>query len=136
MDDKFNIKSWNKDKSKITEYDDNSYSIEIDSSDIDIVGEKNIVGIDNFDSTSSTFTVKFDIDIEHRSWGIKSIIVSPRKVSGSVFISIWGEGDEPDKESEIVCDDFELESDITINSDVITITHLEVDVFNKKILCT
>lgn len=135
--DRFDIREWRKSNILSETFIDNSYSIEIDSDSIDVVGAKEIIGpeyeYDN--SVASTCTVNFTIDIEYRSWGIKSIIVLAQKVSGSVIITAYTAQDE-EKEFTIELDGFDVETDITVDSDTIRISHLEIDVLNKKILCT
>lgn len=125
----------NADTKKLSEDLNNTYTAKIDSKDIEISGEKSIVGTDNYDVHASDFVVQFTIDLEHREWGIKSIYINAQKAYGSVFVTLWGNGDESDKESEIDCSQFTLETDITIDSDTITIQSLIVDVETKTIIC-
>lgn len=135
--DRFDIREWRK-NNVLSESDANSYIVEIEARDIDFVGIDNVIPPEyehDYTDAASSFTVNFGIDIEYRSWGIKSIIVIVRSVSGTIIITAF-DSNETEKEFEIKCDDFEVETDITIDSDTITITHLEVDVLNKKILCT
>ncbi len=119
---------------KLSEQVGQQYRVELKPSDIDIIGEKSIVQNQNYDSEASDFYLLFDIDIEYRSWGIKGIYINATTVAGSVFINIWTDGE--DETTEIDCSEFELETDVEITSDVISIQSLVVDVENRKIICS
>lgn len=113
---------------------DDDFLAKIDNDDIEIQGEKSVVGNDNYDSHASDFNIIFSIEFEYRSWGVKGIYLNAKKAIGSVFVTIWG--DPEDKEIEIDCNEFELETEKEIDSDTITINSLVIDIENKKIICS
>lgn len=110
------------------------YQINIKPEYVDIQGEESIVQNQNYDSSASDITIFFDIELEYRSWGIKAIYVTASKAIGSVLINIWGENE--DKETEIDISEFELETDVEITSDVVTIQSLIIDVKDRTVSCS
>ena len=88
--------------------------------DVEVI---NYEGVD-ITASNSDFLMSFNINLETREWGIKSICVYNIKVlSGSVFLT-KDNYPEPDTETEIDCTD-----DITVHA-------LEIDVKNKIITVT
>lgn len=110
------------------------YSVKVKSNDVEIVGGQTIAGNENFDTEATDFTIFFGIEIEYRSWGIKGIYVNAKRAIGSVFVNIWTEGE--DRTVEVDCSEFELETEVTIDSDTISIHNIVVDIENKKIICS
>jgi len=100
--------------------------------DVEVI---NYEGVD-ITASNSDFLMSFNINLETREWGIKSICVYNIKVlSGSVFLT-KDNYPEPDTETEIDCKDFEVIEEVKINSDDITVHALEIDVKNKIITVT
>ncbi len=98
-----------------------SYLREINPTDIDVVNYEQVIE----EAYPSIFIFEFEISVEHRSWGIKSIsLYAPKLVSGSI---------SDDLDTEIDCKDFIIENNVEINSDQITITQIEVNVKEKII---
>ncbi len=107
---------------------DLTFKAKIDSLNIDIEGRDSITNHKDFDLMPSEFYVEFEIDIEYRDWGIKDIAIYPTKINGSVFITDI----ETNQEEEIICNDFEIESDFE-DKIPLTIQALEINLKDKII---
>ena len=87
-----------------------------------------VVNYDGDDAYASHFFFRFRIGFEHRDWGIKSIsLYGIQLISGSVCVI------NAEVETEINCKDFEIENNVEIDSDCITIKNAEVNVKDKII---
>lgn len=97
------------------------YLREINSTDIDVVNYEHVIE----EAYPSNFIFEFEIGVEHRSWGIKSIsLYAPKLVSGSINDNF---------DIEIDCKNFIIENNVEITSDQITINEVQVNVKNKII---
>jgi len=59
-------------------------------------------GYDNYDVLTQTVEIKWDLELEMRSWGVKGIGMSVPEQKITVFLNIWG--DDEDTEKEIIFD--------------------------------
>ena len=92
------------------------------------INDVSVVNYDGDDAYASNFLFRFRIDFEHRDWGIKTIsLYDINLISGSVFIT------NAETETEIDCRDFEIENNVEIDSDCVTINVVQVNVKDKTI---
>lgn len=92
---------------------------------------------DNFDDDSS-FTISWKLNFQLRDYGVKNIDVEILNVSGSIFLNIWGE--DQDTEKEYIFDNnienFNIITDLDNIKSTIHIDDVEIDFLNKTINIT
>lgn len=85
----------------------------------------------NFEITDADATIEWEVELDHRSWGIKGIYVKVTKLSGTITVEILdGNGDvKEEKEIEFDLSDFSDECDFggDIDQSGIGINDLTID---------
>ena len=92
------------------------------------INDVSVVDYDGDDAYASNFFFRFRINFEQRDWGIKTISLYDIKLlSGSVFVI------NAETKTEIDCKDFDIENNVLIDSDCVTINDVQVNVKDKTI---
>lgn len=85
----------------------------------------------NFEITDADATIEWEVELEHRSWGIKGIYVNVTKLNGTIAVEIYDDNGDVKEEKEIEFDlsDFRNECDFSgeIDRDGIGINDLTID---------
>lgn len=92
---------------------------------------------DNFDDDSS-FIISWKLNFDIREYGVKNIDVEILDVNGSIFVNIWG--DDQDTEKEYIFDNkvenFNIVNDLDNITSTIQIQDIEIDFLSKTINIT
>lgn len=84
----------------------------------------------NFEITDADATIEWEVELEHRSWGVEGIYVNVTKLNGTITVEILDDNGDAKEENEIEFDlsDF---NDCDFNGDIdgngISINYLTID---------
>lgn len=85
----------------------------------------------NFEITDADATIEWEVELKHRSWGVKGIYVNVTRLNGTIAVEIYDDnGDvKEEKEIEFGLSDFNGECDFSgdINGNGISINDLTID---------
>ena len=89
---------------------------------------------DSFDDDSS-FTISWKLNFELRDYGVKNMDVEILNVTGSIFLNIWGENQDTEKEYifDNNIENFNIITDLDNVKSTIHIDDVEIDFLNKTI---
>lgn len=89
---------------------------------------------DSFDDDSS-FTISWKLNFELRDYGVKNMDVEILNVTGSIFLNIWGENQDTEKEYifDNNIENFNIITDLDNIKSTIHIDDVEIDFLNKTI---
>ncbi len=89
---------------------------------------------DSFDDDSS-FTISWKLNFELRDYGVKNMDVEILNVTGSIFLNIWGENQDTEKEYifDNNIENFNIITDLDNIKSTIHIDDIEIDFLNKTI---
>ena len=84
----------------------------------------------NFEITDADATIEWEVELDHRSWGIKGIYVNVTKLNGTITVEILDDNGDAKEENEIEFDlsdfnDCDFSGDIDGNG--ISINDLTID---------
>ena len=84
----------------------------------------------NFEITDADATIEWEVELDHRSWGIKGIYVNVTKLNGTIAVEIYDDNGDVKEEKEIEFDlsdfnDCDFSGDIDDNG--ISINDLTID---------
>lgn len=84
-----------------------------------------------YDVSDASAVIEWEVELEHRSWGIKGIYVNVTKLNGTITVEILDDNGDAKEEKEIEFDlsDFRNECDFSgeIDGDGIGINDLTID---------
>lgn len=113
------------------------FEVNIENKFCSVFGLEKILGLHEKDGTDENVTgkVKFTVDIEARSWGIKTISVYATSFESTIEYENW---DEDNRVSGTIAvkdgiDGWKLKSDMNLNGEMATVNNIDID-FKTKII--